>query len=455
MPCVRRALSASNEPLCFEEDCQCPPPAVSLAQRIRSFAWLTKQHKSPLDFIIAINEAPPRLVSSLMRSCLFPSLSTITSFDLYLPRSLPSHPRLLFSLSQAPRLESLFIQHCGAADSESAAPNHQCNDPVMVAEMWEMVSIMEEKNPDDTARLFPVLCRLDLSLSACSPLVLCFVACLSSQLHSLDLAADDQFAAQEGEEGPEIGEDPRERDVDGRTPFSLHLPLATDVRLGCLKCSISLSASRLSSLKFRWQCRHSRLLLLPTCPTHLSSLFLTTDPTCPWALHAPHLTSLHSLCTDMDPEQVACFPPGVIETVKVLDGLSKRSWRRTRESRSGEQPQRDDIMWPFGSSDKQQALPLRHEGGRSYYDVQPGDNLTKIAGQLGSTVEILMQANALRSDLLHPGQSLWVPRTYTIAKGDTLYAIARMHGTTVDAIMQINNIQDANLIHADDIILLP
>ncbi|CAI5495696.1 unnamed protein product [Closterium sp. Naga37s-1] len=82
-------------------------------------------------------------------------------------------------------------------------------------------------------------------------------------------------------------------------------------------------------------------------------------------------------------------------------------------------------MWPFGNSEKQQALPLRHEGGRSYYDVQPGDNLTKIAGQLGSTVEILMQANALRSDLLHPGQSLWVPRTYTIAKGDTLYAIAR------------------------------
>ncbi|CAI5946746.1 unnamed protein product [Closterium sp. NIES-64] len=316
------------------------------------------------------------------------------------------------------------------------------------------------------------------------PLLPCAIA--MPCLHSLDLAADDQFAAQEGEEGPEIGEDPRERDVDGRTPFSLHLPLATDVRLGGLNCSISLSAPCLSSLKFRWQCRHSRLLLLPTCPTHLSSLFLTTDPTCPWALHAPHLTSLHSLCIDMDPEQVACFPSGVIATVKVLEwrcpmdfrsldlsvwhglrclhavgsgpvplsvGLSKRSWRRTRESRSGEQPQRDDIMWPFGSSDKQQALPLRHEGGRSYYDVQPGDNLTKIAGQLGSTVEILMQANALRSDLLHPGQSLWVPRTYTIAKGDTLYAIARMHGTTVDAIMQINNIQDANLIHAGEVSL--
>ncbi|GJP34658.1 hypothetical protein CLOM_g19073 [Closterium sp. NIES-68] len=112
-------------------------------------------------------------------------------------------------------------------------------------------------------------------------------------------------------------------------------------------------------------------------------------------------------------------------------------------------------MWPFGNPEKPQALPLRHEGGRSYYDVQLGDNLTKIAGQLGSTVEILMQANALRSDLLRPGQSLWVPRTYTIAKGDTLYAIAREHDTTVDAIMQINNIQDANLIHTGDIILLP
>ncbi|CAI5494873.1 unnamed protein product [Closterium sp. Naga37s-1] len=328
LPCVRRALSASNEPLYFEEDCQCPPSAVSLAQRIRSFAWLTKQHQSPSQFNFSLVEAPPRLVSSFPRSCLFPSISSITSLDLYFPRSLPSHPRLLFSLSQAPRLESLFIQHCDVADSKRAVPNHQCNDPVMVAEMWDMVSIMEEKNPDDTAMLFPVLRRLDLSLSACSPLILRFVSCLSSQLHSLDLAADDQFAAQEGKEGPEIGEDPWERDVDGRTSFSLHLPLATDVRLGGLNCSISLSGPRLSSLKFRWQSRHSRLLLLPTCPVHLTSLFLTIDPTCPWALHAPHLTSLHSLCTDMDPEQAACLPPGVIETVKILE------WRNSMDSQS-------------------------------------------------------------------------------------------------------------------------
>ncbi|CAI5524131.1 unnamed protein product [Closterium sp. Naga37s-1] len=326
LPCVRRALSASNEPLYFEEDCQCPPSAVSLAQRIRSFAWLTKQHQSPSQFNFSLVEAPPRLVSSFMRSCLFPSISSITSLDLYFPRSLPSHPRLLFSLSQAPRLESLFIQHCDVADSESAAPIHQCNDPVMVAEMWEMVSIMEEKNPDDTARLFPVLRRLSLSLSACSPLVLRFVACLSSQLHSLHLAADDQFAAQEVEEGAVSGENARERDVDGRTSFSLDLPAATDVRLNGLNCSISLSAPRLSDLGFEWQSRDSRLLLLPTCPGHLTSLFLSTDPTCPWAFHAPHLTSLHSLRTDMDAEQASFLPAGALETVKALD------WRNVGDS---------------------------------------------------------------------------------------------------------------------------
>ncbi|CAI5468031.1 unnamed protein product [Closterium sp. Yama58-4] len=338
MPSVRRALSASSEPLYFEENCQCTPSAVSLAQQIRSFAWLTKQLQSPSQFNFTPTEAPPRLVSSLMRSCLFPSLSSITSFDFCFPQSLPSHPRLLFSLSQAPRLESLFIQHCDLADSESAAPNYQCNDPVMVAKIWEIISIMEEKNPDDTARLFPVLRRLCLSLSACSPLVLRFVACLSSQLHSLDLAADDQFVAQEGEEAAESGENARERDADGRMSFSLHLPLVTDVRLNGINCFISLSAPRLSSLAFHWQSRDSRLLLLPTCPAHLTSLFLRTDPICPWALHAPHLTSLHFLCTDMDPGQEACLPPGAIETVKVLEwrypmdfqSLDLRDWHGLR-----------------------------------------------------------------------------------------------------------------------------
>ncbi|CAI7824948.1 unnamed protein product, partial [Closterium sp. NIES-54] len=179
MPCVRRAL-LGDVPLVFHENCECVPFAVFLAQRIRSFAWLTKQLQSPSDFIIYINEAPPRLLSSLMRSCLFPSLSSISSLDLYFSRSLPSHPRLLFSLSQVPRLGSLSITHEVASDSERDMPRHHGNDPVMVAEMWEIVSIMEEEKVNDKDRSFPVLRILDLDLPTCSPLVVRFVSCISS-----------------------------------------------------------------------------------------------------------------------------------------------------------------------------------------------------------------------------------------------------------------------------------
>ncbi|CAI7885594.1 unnamed protein product [Closterium sp. NIES-54] len=280
------------------------------------FAWLTKQHQSPLQFNFTLTELPPRLVSSLMRSCLFPSLSSITSFDLYLSRSIPSHPCLLYSLSQAPCLESLLIEHGIGLDSDRDVPRKHCNDPVMVAEMLEIISIMEEANKNYKDRPFPVMRRLRLYLSACSPLILRFIF---AQLHSLDLAAEDQFAALEGKEGAISSENARERDAGIRSSFSLDLSAASDVRLNGLNCSISLSAPRLFSLCFQWQSRDSRLLLLPTCPAHVTSLFLQTDPICPWALHVPHLTSLHSLCTDMDLEQATCLPPGVIETVKVLE----------------------------------------------------------------------------------------------------------------------------------------
>eukprot|EP00475_Leptophrys_vorax_P025604 TRINITY_DN3586_c0_g1_i1.p1 TRINITY_DN3586_c0_g1~~TRINITY_DN3586_c0_g1_i1.p1 ORF type:complete len:113 (-),score=3.18 TRINITY_DN3586_c0_g1_i1:317-655(-) len=112
-------------------------------------------------------------------------------------------------------------------------------------------------------------------------------------------------------------------------------------------------------------------------------------------------------------------------------------------------------MWPFSSSLEEPPLPLEHVDGRSYYEVRPGDSLSRIAQQLGTTVEIMMQANYLQSDVIHPGQKLWVPRTYTLQKGDTLYAISRRYETTVENILKINRIEDPNVILAGDIILLP
>ncbi|CAI5465991.1 unnamed protein product [Closterium sp. Yama58-4] len=98
---------------------------------------------------------------------------------------------------------------------------------------------------------------------------------------------------------------------------------------------------------------------------------------------------------------------------------------------------------------------LENIDGRSYYVVQRGDSLSAISRAFGSSVDVIAQANNLRSDTIHQGQTLWIPRMYTIQQGDTLYGIARRYYTTVAAILEINNIEDPNVIKADDVILIP
>ncbi|CAI5959604.1 unnamed protein product [Closterium sp. NIES-64] len=98
---------------------------------------------------------------------------------------------------------------------------------------------------------------------------------------------------------------------------------------------------------------------------------------------------------------------------------------------------------------------LENIEGRSYYVVERGDSLSAISRSFGSSVDVIAQANNLRSDTIHQGQTLWIPRMYTIQQGDTLYGIARRYYTTVAAILEINNIEDPNVIKADDVILIP
>jgi LysM repeat protein len=88
------------------------------------------------------------------------------------------------------------------------------------------------------------------------------------------------------------------------------------------------------------------------------------------------------------------------------------------------------------------------------YVVQPGDTLWAIARRFGTTVQAIMAANNLTTDILRVGQVLVIPgapaapvppppttgRDYVVQPGDTLWAIARRFGTTVEAIMATNNL---------------
>lgn len=84
--------------------------------------------------------------------------------------------------------------------------------------------------------------------------------------------------------------------------------------------------------------------------------------------------------------------------------------------------------------------------------VQPGDTLTRIAGQYGVSVSQLAAANGLRWNAwLYAGQRLSIPgaaspspapsgNTYVVQRGDTLLSIAARHGVRVSQLASLNGL---------------
>lgn len=85
--------------------------------------------------------------------------------------------------------------------------------------------------------------------------------------------------------------------------------------------------------------------------------------------------------------------------------------------------------------------------------VNPGDNLWSLARRHGVTMEALMAANSLATDVVNPGTVLQLPAgatggagTYTVKAGDTLYDIAMSVSVSVSDLIAFNNL-DGTLIH--------
>ena len=114
----------------------------------------------------------------------------------------------------------------------------------------------------------------------------------------------------------------------------------------------------------------------------------------------------------------------------------------------------------------------------TYYTVQKGDNLTKIATKFNTTVAQICEWNNITNpNLIYVGQTLIVGKSvepqpeppqpeptptptpsedvyYIVQKGDNLTKIANKFGTTVAQLKKWNNIKNANLIYVGQKLLV-
>ena len=107
--------------------------------------------------------------------------------------------------------------------------------------------------------------------------------------------------------------------------------------------------------------------------------------------------------------------------------------------------------------------------GQTQYVVKPGDTLYRIASLYGVSVSAIVSANNItNANLIHPNQVLVIPTggsapntpptsttRYTVQAGDTLYRIAARYATTVTAIANANNIADPNVIRPGQVLVIP
>ncbi len=93
------------------------------------------------------------------------------------------------------------------------------------------------------------------------------------------------------------------------------------------------------------------------------------------------------------------------------------------------------------------------------YTVKPGDTLSKIAREYGTTVNEIVSLNPSikNPNLIYPGEQFTIKNNgnsntsntiiYTVVSGDTLSQIASKYNTTVSNLVAINNISNPNLIY--------
>lgn len=74
------------------------------------------------------------------------------------------------------------------------------------------------------------------------------------------------------------------------------------------------------------------------------------------------------------------------------------------------------------------------------YKIKPGDSLWKISRAYAVSIDSLMIANNLSSDLIIAGETIEIPTEHLVVRGDSLFLLAQKYGTSIEAISRINSI---------------
>ena len=134
--------------------------------------------------------------------------------------------------------------------------------------------------------------------------------------------------------------------------------------------------------------------------------------------------------------------------------------------------QKARILLPMGMAESLaqivESLPQITAPSWAHYRVRSGDNISLIADRMGVSVRAIMEANQLKSNLIHPVDNLLIPSpnraqpdpaingsVAMVRPGDSIWLIARRYGIGVNALLAANDLSQSDFIFPGQTLKLP